>query len=105
MKWLKTIKGKNEEQLKAIKVQGEKQLKILSEDKIKAPLLNSIYNKELNKRIIDIDDAIRIFKSLENLLLLITIEIDYTNLVHKSGGNVYFDFGKYGHCLVFIWNW
>ena len=42
MKRLRSIEGKNEEQLKALKDQRENKLKILSQNKVKAPLLNSI---------------------------------------------------------------
>ena len=93
MKRFKNVEDKNEEQLKKIKNQGEKQIKIVNQNKIKAPLLKSIYNRELRKGNIDNDEAIRIFKNLENLE---GKEIGYNNLVYKSGDNEYFDFGKYG---------
>ena len=67
MKRLRSIEGKNEEQLKALKDQRENKLKIFSQNKVKAPLLNSIYNKVLQKGNKDNDDVIRIFKTLENL--------------------------------------
>ena len=67
MKRFKNVEDKNEEQLKKIKNQGEKQIKIVNQNKIKAPLLKSIYNRELQKGNIDNDEAIRIFKNLENL--------------------------------------
>ena len=67
MKRLRSIEGTNEEQLKALKDQRENKLKIFSQNKVKAPLLNSIYNKVLQKGNKDNDDVIRIFKTLENL--------------------------------------
>ena len=67
MKRLRSIEGTNEKQLKALKDQRENKLKIFSQNKIKAPLLNSIYNKVLQKGNKDNDDVIRIFKTLENL--------------------------------------
>ena len=67
MKRLRSIEGTNEKQLKALKDQRENKLKIFSQNKVKAPLLNSIYNKVLQKGNKDNDDVIRIFKTLENL--------------------------------------
>ena len=67
MKRLRSIEGKNEEQLKALKDQRENKLKIFSQNKVKGPLLNSINNKVLQKGNKDNDDVIRIFKTLENL--------------------------------------
>ena len=43
----KNIEDKNEEQLKAIEDQKEVQTKIISKNKIKPPLLKSIYSQEV----------------------------------------------------------
>ena len=47
MKRLKNIEDKNEEQLKAIEYQKEVQTKIICKNKIKSPLLKSIYSQEV----------------------------------------------------------
>ena len=47
LKRLKNIEDKNEEQLKAIEDQKEVQTKIISKNKIKPPLLKSIYSQEV----------------------------------------------------------
>ena len=44
LKRLKNIEGKSEKQLKSIKDQGEIQTKIISKNKIKPPLLKSIWS-------------------------------------------------------------
>ena len=44
LKRLKNIEDKNEEQLKAIEDQREVQIKIIKKNRIKPPLLKSIYS-------------------------------------------------------------
>ena len=93
MKRLKNIEYKNEEQLKAIEDQKEIQTKIISKNKIKPPLLKSIYNQEVKDERINNDVAKKIFKKLEDMERR---EIDYSKLVYKSGDNKYFDFNRFG---------
>ena len=57
MKRLKNIEDKNDEQLKAIEDQKEIQTKINSNNKIKPPLLKSIYNQEVKDGRINKDAA------------------------------------------------
>ena len=57
MKILKNIEDKSEEQLKAIEDQKKVQTKIISKNKIKPPLLKSIYNQEVEDRRIDKNEA------------------------------------------------
>ena len=103
MKILKNIEVKNGEQLKAIKDQGEYQIKMIGQNKIKAPRLKGIYNKEVQKGSSGNDETRRIFKVLEDLE---GKKIDYSKMVYKPGDNVYFDFSKYGplssFCLKLI---
>ena len=47
MKRLKNIEDKNEEQLKTIEDQEEDQSKAINRNKIKPPLLKSIYSQEV----------------------------------------------------------
>ena len=46
---LKNVEDKNKEQLKAIGDQKEIQTNLISQDKIKVPLLKSIYHEEIKK--------------------------------------------------------
>ena len=57
LKRLKNIEGNSEKQLKSIKDQGEIQTKIISKNKIKPPLLKSIYGQEVKGRKINSDGA------------------------------------------------
>ena len=57
LKTLKNIEDKNEEQWKAIEGQKEIQSKIISKNKIKPPLLKSIYNQEVKGERINNDAA------------------------------------------------
>ena len=65
LKRLKNIENKNEKQLKAIEGQKEIQTKIISKNKIKPPLLKSIYNQEVKDERINNDSAKK--KNLKNL--------------------------------------
>ena len=49
MKRLEYVQGNNKEQLKVIKDQGEKQAKVLSQNKIKARLLQSMRIQKIKK--------------------------------------------------------
>ena len=93
LKRLKNIEDKNEEQLKAIEDQKEVQTKITHRNKIKPPLLKSIYSQEVKNERTDNDEARKIFKILEDLE---GNKINYYKLVYKSGDNEYFDFTKFG---------
>ena len=64
MKRIKNIEDKNEEQLKAIEDQKEVQTKIIDKNKIKPPLLKSIYSQEAKDARIDGYEAKKIFKTL-----------------------------------------
>ena len=66
LKRLKNIKDKNKEQLKAIEDQKEVQTKLISRDKIKAPLLKSIYNEEVKNERINNDKAKKKIRTLED---------------------------------------
>ena len=92
MKRLRYIEDKNKEQLKAIEDQKEVQTKVISKNKMKAPLLKSIYSQEVKDGRIDNNDAKKIFKTLEDMQ---GSEIDYYKLVHKSGDNEYIDFTRF----------
>ena len=93
MKRLKNIEDKNDEQLKAIEDQKEIQTKINSNNKIKPPLLKSIYNQEVKDGRINKDAAKKIFKTLEDME---RSEINYSKLAYKSGDNNYFNFTRFG---------
>ena len=67
MKRNKKIEDKFEEQLKAIEDQKEIQTKIISKNKIKSPLLKSIYSQEVKDQIIDNNEAKKTFKTLKNM--------------------------------------
>ena len=92
MKTLRYIEDKNKEQLKAIEDQKEVQTKVISKNKMKAPLLKSIYSQEVKDGRIDNNDAKKIFKTLEDMQ---GSEIDYYKLVYKSGDNEYIDFTRF----------
>ena len=66
-KRLKNIEDKNKEQLKAIGDQKEIQTNLISQDKIKVPLLKSIYNQEIKNERINNDEAKILFKTLEDM--------------------------------------
>ena len=67
MRRLRYIEDKNKEQLKTIEDQKEVQTKVISKNKIKVPLLKSIYSQEVKDRRIDNNDAKKIFKTLEDM--------------------------------------
>ena len=92
MKILKNIEDKSEKQSKAIKDQKEK-VDMLSQYKIKAPLLKNIYSKEVRDRKVNDREAKRVFKILEDMA---GSKIDYSNLVYRSGDNKYFNFAEFG---------
>ena len=93
MRRLRYIEDKNKEQLKTIEDQKEVQTKVISKNKIKVPLLKSIYSQEVKDRRIDNNDAKKIFKTLEDMQ---GSEIDYYKLVYKSGDNEHIDFTRFG---------
>ena len=62
---LKNIEDKNKEELKAIEDQKEIQTKLISRDKIKAPLLKSINNQEVKNERLDNDEAKKYLKLLK----------------------------------------
>ena len=90
LKRLKNIDDKNEEQLKAIEDQKEVQTKIISKNKIKPPLLKSIYSQEVKNGRINNNEAKIIFKTLEDME---GSKIDYYKLVFRSAE--YFDFTRF----------
>ena len=72
---VKNVKGKNEEQLKAIKEQGEKQLKVVASKTSKeAGFKNIFFKSKLNFK------WIKIYNDIKNK------KIDYTNLVSIGSG-------------------
>ena len=87
LKRLKNIEDKNEEQLKTIEDQEEDQSKAINRNKIKPPLLKSIYSQEVKDGKNDNNEAKKKKKKRSN---------DYPKLVYWSGDNVYFDFNKFG---------
>ena len=78
LKRLKNIKDENKEQLEAIEDQKEIQTKLISKDRIKAPLLKIIYNQEVKNERTDNDEAKKIFKTLEDME---SSKIDYSKLI------------------------
>ena len=90
---LRNIEDKNKEQLKTIEDQEEVQAKAISKNKIKPTLLNSIYSQEVKDGRIDNSEAKKIFKILEDME---GSKINYSKLVYREGGNVYFDFTRSG---------
>ena len=90
---LKNIEDKNKEQLKTIEDQEEVQAKAISKNKIKPTILNSIYSQEVKDGRIDNSEAKKIFKILEDME---GSKINYSKLVYREGGNVYFDFTRSG---------
>ena len=62
LKRLKNIEDKNDEQLEAIEDQKEIQTKIISQNKIKPTLLESIYSQKVKDGKINNDIAKKIFK-------------------------------------------
>ena len=103
LKRLKNIENKNEEQLEAIEDQREVQTKIIRTNKIKPPLLKSIYTQDVKNRRIDNDEAKRIFKILEDMdgKFYMCYKIDCSKLVYRSSENEYFDFTKFGQVSSF----
>ena len=103
LKRLKNIENKNEEQLKAIEDQREVQTKIICTNKIKPPLLKSIYTQDVKNRRVDNDEAKRIFKILEYMegKFYMYYKTDCSKLVYRSGENEYFDFTKFGQVSSF----
>ena len=93
MKRLKNVEDKNDEQLKAIGDQKEIQTKIISKNKVKPPLLKSVYNQQVKDGKINKDAAKKIFKTLADME---RSEINYSKLVYKSGDKKYFDFNRCG---------
>ena len=93
LKRLKFIEEKNDEQLKAIEDQKEIQTNIIIKNKIKPPLLKSIYNQEVRDGRINKDAAKKIFKTFEDME---RSEINYSKLAYKSGDNNYFNFTRFG---------
>ena len=77
-KRLKNIEDENKEQLEEIEDQKEIQTKLISKDRIKAPLLKSIYNQEVKNERTDNDEAKKIFKTLEDME---SSKIDYSKLI------------------------
>ena len=77
-KRLKNIEDENKEQLEEIEDQKEIQTKLISKDRIKAPLLKSIYNQEVKHERTDNDEAKKIFKTLEDME---SSKIDYSKLI------------------------
>ena len=77
-KRLKNIEDENKEQLEEIEDQKEIQTKLISKDRIKAPLLKSIYNQEVKHERTNNDEAKKIFKTLEDME---SSKIDYSKLI------------------------
>ena len=98
LKRLKNIEDNNEEQLKAIEDQKEVQTKIISKNKIKPPLLKSIYSQEVKDERIDCYEAKTIFKTLEDME---GNKIDYSKLVYRPGDDEYFGFARFGTLSCF----
>ena len=92
LKRLRNIEDKNKEQLKTTEDQKKFKLKIISKNKIKPPLLKSIYSQEVKDWRIDSSEARKIFKTLEDME---GSKINYSKLVYKSGDNEYFDFTRF----------
>ena len=89
LKILRNIEGKTKEELKAIKNQKKVQTKVIIKDKIKSPVLKSIYNHEVKNRRIDNNKVKKTLTTLENME---GSKIDYSKLVCRSDDNEYFDF-------------
>ena len=81
MKRLKSIEDKIEDKLKAIEYQKEVQTKIISQNKIKPPLLKSIYSQEVKDGRIYNNEAKKIFNFLKDME---ASETDYSKLVYKG---------------------
>ena len=89
LKILRNIEGKTKEELKAIKNEKQVQTKVIIKDKIKSPVLKSIYNHEVKNRRIDNNKVKKTLTTLENME---GSKIDYSKLVCRSDDNEYFDF-------------
>ena len=100
-KRLKNFEEKSGKQLKAIEDQGKK-VNIISQYKIKPPLLKSIYSQDMKNGRIDNGEAKKVFKILEDME---GSEIDYSKLVYKSGYNKYFDFARFGSLSSSFLRW
>ena len=99
MKRLKIIEDNHEEHFKAIEDQREVQTKIISKNKIKPPLLKSIYSQEVKDGRIVGYEVKKIFKTLEDMEGNKTDY--YSKLVYRSGDNEYFDFARFGQLSSF----
>ena len=91
-KRLKNIEDENKEQLEEIEDQKEIQTKLISKDRIKAPLLKIIYNQEVKNERTDNDEAKKIFKTLQDME---SSKTDYSKLIYKSGDSQYFNFNRF----------
>ena len=76
-----------------LKIKKKIQTKTISKNKIKPPLLKSIYSQEMKDGSIDNNEAKKIFKTLEDME---GSKIDYSKLVYGSGDNEYFYFARFG---------
>ena len=81
LKTQKRIEDEIEKQLKVIEDQKEVQAKISSKNKIKPPLLKSIYSQEVKDGRIDNNEAKKISKILEDME---GSKTDYSKLVYRS---------------------
>ena len=81
MKRLKNIKDKSEDKLKAIEYQKEVQTKVISQNKIKPPLLKSIYSQEVKDGRIYNNEAKKMFNTLKDMG---ASETDYSKLVYRG---------------------
>ena len=80
-----------------LKIKKKMQTKTISKNKIKPPLLKSIYSQEMKDGRIDNNEAKKIFKILEDME---DSKIDYSKLVYRSGDNEYLL--DLDHYLIFI---
>ena len=76
-----------------LKIKKKIQTKTISKNKIKPPLLKSIYSQEMKDGRIDNNEAKKIFKTLEDME---GSKIDYSKLLYGSGDNEYFYFARFG---------
>ena len=101
LKRLKNIEDKNEEQVKAIEDQKEVQTKIISKNKIKPPLLKSIYSQEVKDGTIDNNEAKKYSKLLKTWRVVKLTTLNWcTGQVIMSIFTI-LDLDSY---LVFIWS-
>ena len=71
-----------------MKNQKEVQIKISSKNKVKPPLLKSIYSQEVKNGRID-NNEVKIITTYEDMD---SSKTDYSKLVYRSGDNESFDF-------------